>query len=150
MAESPIEVGSVVEGIVTGITKFGAFVQLPNGKSGLVHISEVADTYVHEISDYLKQRDKVKVKVLTVDDKGKISLSIRQTMPKVAAPVRPYESKGRGGPRPGRGGGVGRLSFEDKLARFMKESDERIQDLMRHTEGKQRGGRGTKRGEGTG
>ena len=65
-----IEVGSVVEGVVTGITNFGAFVELPEGKTGLIHISEVADVYVSDVHDFLKEHDKVKVKVLTVDDRA--------------------------------------------------------------------------------
>ena len=72
-----IEVGSVVEGVVTGITNFGAFVELPEGKTGLIHISEVADVYVNDVHDFLRERDTVKVKVLTVDDRGKIGLSIK-------------------------------------------------------------------------
>ena len=77
-----IEVGSVLEGTVTGITKFGAFVDLGNKQTGLVHISEVANEYVENISDFIKEADTVKVKVLSVDEKGKISLSIKQTLPK--------------------------------------------------------------------
>ena len=90
-----IEVGSVVEGVVTGITNFGAFVELPEGKTGLIHISEVADVYVSDVHDFLKEHDKVKVKVLTVDDRGKIGLSIKALQDKssaaqsVAAPARP-------------------------------------------------------------
>ena len=72
-----IEVGSVVEGIVTGITNFGAFVELPEKKVGLVHISEVADVYVKDVHDFLSENQKVKVKVLSIDDKGKIGLSIK-------------------------------------------------------------------------
>lgn len=119
----PVEVGSIVEGVVTGITKFGAFVTLPGGETGLVHISEVANSYVKDIHDHLKKSDLVKVKVLSVDG-GKIGLSIRQAL--------------AGSQR------KDRASFEDKLARFLKESDERLQDLRRNTESK-RGGRGTYR-----
>ena len=61
-----IEVGSVLEGTVTGITKFGAFVDLGNKQTGLVHISEVANEYVENISDFIKEADTVKVKVLSV------------------------------------------------------------------------------------
>ena len=82
-----IEVGSVVEGVVTGITNFGAFVELPEGKTGLIHISEVADVYVNDVHDFLKERDSVKVKVLTVDDRGKIGLSIKALQDKPAAPA---------------------------------------------------------------
>ena len=73
-----IAVGSIVEGTVTGITNFGAFIELPDGQVGLVHISEVADTYVRDVNDYLKQNDPVKVKVINVDPRGKIGLSIKQ------------------------------------------------------------------------
>ena len=76
-----IEVGLVVEGTVTGITNFGAFIELPGGKVGLVHISEVADVYVRDVKDFLKERDKVKVKVLSIDGNGKIGLSIKQLQP---------------------------------------------------------------------
>jgi len=121
-----IEVGSIVEGTVTGITHFGAFVELPNGQTGLVHISEVANTYVKDINEYLKKQDRVKVKVLSVDGGGKVGLSIKQA----AAGYR------RGKPR------TVTVSFEDKLSRFLKESDERLQDLKKNTDSK-RGGRGT-------
>lgn len=133
MATPPLEVGSVVEGVISGITNFGAFVLLPNGQTGLVHISEVADTYVRDIKDFYKESDKVKVKVLSLDGKGKIGLSIRQ-----AAGGGPRRRDGRPG------GGPGRRTFEDKLQRFIKESDERLADLKRNTESK-RGGRGTRR-----
>ena len=122
-----IEVGSIVEGTVTGITHFGAFVELPNGQTGLVHISEVANTYVKDINEYLKKQDKVKVKVLSVDSGGKIGLSIKQA-------AAGYRSRGNAR--------TVTVSFEDKLSRFMKESDERLQDLKKNTDSK-RGGRGT-------
>ncbi len=125
-----VEVGSIVEGVVTGITNFGAFVTLPGGETGLVHISEVANSYVKDIHDHLKKSDPVKVKVLTVDGKGKIGLSIRQAAVSYSAR----------GPRVARRGD--RVTFEDKLARFMKESDERLQDLKKNTDSK-RGGRGS-------
>ena len=67
-----LEVGAIVEGEVTGITNFGAFVQLPEGKVGLIHISEVSNVYVKDVHDLLKEHDKVKVKVLSVDDRGKL------------------------------------------------------------------------------
>ncbi len=73
-----LEVGAIVDGKVTGITNFGAFVELPEGKTGLVHISEVASTFVKEVKDYLKEGQEVKVKVLSITDGGKIGLSIKQ------------------------------------------------------------------------
>ena len=76
-----VEVGAVVEGTVTGITKFGAFVSLPDGRSGLVHISEIANTYVNDVNEFLKLGDKVKVRVLAVTPDGKINLSIKKAEP---------------------------------------------------------------------
>lgn len=123
-----LAVGSIVEGVVSGITKFGAFVELPGGITGLIHISEVADTYVKDVNDFLKEKQQVKVKVINIGDDGKIGLSIKQ----LTAPPKNRASR----PRP-RGKEV---SFEDKMAKFLKESDERQQDLRRNTESK-RGGR---------
>ena len=120
-------VGAIVEGVVTGITHFGAFVLLQNGETGLVHISEVADTYVKDINEHLQKKDRVKVKILSIDGKGKIGLSIKQA-----------NSNGRSH----QNSKVSRLSFEDKLNKFLKDSDERLQDLRRNTESK-RGGRGS-------
>ena len=146
-----IEVGSVVEGVVTGITNFGAFVELPEGKTGLIHISEVADVYVNDVHDFLRERDTVKVKVLTVDDRGKIGLSIKALQEKAAAPAQPSAAPARP-PRPPRdmrrtaaSRQIGSPSFEDKLSRFLKDSDERLTDLRRKTDSK-RGGRGSRRG----
>ncbi|WP_028254998.1 S1 domain-containing RNA-binding protein [Veillonella magna] len=159
-----IEVGSVLEGTVTGITKFGAFVDLGNKQTGLVHISEVANEYVEDIHDFLKEQDKVKVKVLGVDEKGKVSLSIKQTQPKPEKAERSgkrefKEHKEFHGRRNGDGGkgsfeghhrgsferkAHSNLSFEDKMSRFLKDSEERLTDLKRNTESK-RGGRGGRR-----
>lgn len=73
-----IEVGSILEGKVTGITKFGAFVELPEGKSGMVHISEISNTYVENVSDFLTVGQEVKVKVININENGKIGLSIKK------------------------------------------------------------------------
>lgn len=151
MNSMSIEVGSVVEGVVTGITNFGAFVELPGGKVGLVHISEVADVYVRDVKDFLKEQDKVKVKVLTVDERGKIGLSIKQlqeSKPPMASP-RSAQSSSDYRPSPRRApmndfrkaGRFNTPSFEDKLSKFLKDSDERLMDLKRNTDSK-RGGRG--------
>ncbi len=151
-----IEVGGVVEGTVTGITKFGAFVDLTDGKVGLVHISEVADVYVNDVKDFLKVGQKVKVKVLSVDDHGKIGLSIKRLQPKKpeapagGAPAQASFPARRPAWNDFRGKSAGRfsagpVSFEDKLSRFLKDSDERLTDLRRKTDSK-RGGRGSRRG----
>lgn len=143
-----LAVGDIVEGTVTGITHFGAFVELPDGPTGLVHISEVADVYVEDINNHVKRGDKVKVKVLSIAPDGKkIGLSIRQAIPG-ASERRPRGGPGGpggGGPRRpgGRGGFRGPVTFEDKLQRFMKDSDDRLSELRRQTDDK-RGGRGTR------
>jgi len=133
-----IEVGSVLEGVVTGITNFGAFVELPGGQVGLIHISEVADVYVRDVKDFLKEQDKVKVKVLSVDTRGKIGLSIKQlAAPAPKKPPNPPDAR-----RPV--SKMSPVSFEDKISKFLKDSDERLSDLKRNTESK-RGGRGAVR-----
>lgn len=121
MAADP---GSIVEGTVVKITTYGAFVELPDGKSGLVHISEIADIYVKDVKDYLKEQEKVRVKVLGLNERGKLDLSVKQALS-------PEERQSRV---------RSRASFEDKLKAFMKESEERLLDLKRNTEAK-RGGR---------
>lgn len=127
-----LAVGNILDGVVTGITKFGAFVKLENGATGLVHISEVADTYVKEVADFLKEGDKVKVKVLNMGDSNKIGLSIKQAAPKPAPKPSPKAFAGfNQGPKKN-------TSFEDKLAEFMKDSNEKLTALKRHQEGRRR------------
>ncbi|MCP3764511.1 S1 domain-containing RNA-binding protein [Domibacillus sp. A3M-37] len=144
-----IEVGSKLQGKVTGITKFGAFVQLPEGSTGLVHISEVADNYVKDINDHLTVGDEVEVKVLNVEKDGKIGLSIRKAKdnpPPQQTQYRPRPQRQgdfRKGPR---GGGQPPVeNFESRVARFLKDSEERISTLKRQTDSR-RGGRGGRRG----
>lgn len=171
-----LEKGAIVEGIVTGITNFGAFVELPEKQVGLIHISEVSNVFVKDVHDFLKMKQKVTVKVVSVDDKGKIGLSLKALMP--PAPREEHRPMGEhkhfeggsrhfehrnfeGGPRKFEGGrrfeggkhfhgGASRpqgpMSFEDKLSKFLKESDDRQLDLKRNTESK-RGGRGARRGD---
>lgn len=131
---SSIEVGSIVEGVVTGITNFGAFILLPNGETGLVHISEVADTYVKDISEYFQKKDRVKVKVLSINGDGKIGLSIRRAQMEDGKKEISRKNVQRKNSRPAVG--TGGMSFEDKLAKFLKDSDERQQDLKRNFESK--------------
>ncbi|SDI95980.1 S1 domain-containing RNA-binding protein [Alteribacillus bidgolensis] len=143
-----IEVGSKLQGKVTGITHFGAFIELPDGKTGLVHISEVADKYVDDINQFLSVGDEVTVKVMKVEDDGKIGLSIRkaQERPKGDRPRggdRPKGDRSRGDRRSGSGKGQRSLSFEEKMNRFMKDSEERLASLRKQTDSK-RGGRSKK------
>ncbi|MBA2873050.1 S1 RNA binding domain protein [Anoxybacillus calidus] len=130
-----IEVGSKLQGKVTGITKFGAFVELPEGSTGLVHISEVADNYVKDINDHLKVGDVVEVKVINVEKDGKIGLSIKKAKEQTSV----QRSRNKANDR------SSKESFEQKISRFLKESEDRLASLKRHTESK-RGGRGARRG----
>ncbi len=157
-----IEVGAILEGKVSGITKFGAFIDLPESKTGMVHISEVAPTFITEISDYVKMGQTVKVKVLAVNN-GKISLSMKQALPKEqqqqkkpqkqprrdSTPRQPYkpappvtspgdyewQSSRKASP----------TTFEDMMSRFKQTSEDKISDLKR---GESRGY--SRRGNGSG
>ena len=143
-----LEIGAIQEGKVTGITKFGAFVLLPGGKSGLVHISEIANAYVNDVNDYLKVGDAVKVKILSVNEAGKINLSIKQAQPSAPRPAytpRPAQPAANA-PRPANtyrsapphGGEVapptGDASFEDKLKQYMAESESRLSEISRYND----------------
>lgn len=120
-----LEVGAVLEGKVTGITKFGAFVSLDEGKSGLVHISEIANSYVNDVSEHLTQGQAVKVRVIGIGNDGKINLSIKKAMEQAEPrPRREFT------PRPQQRSFTPRQapvatesSFEDKLKQFMADSD---------------------------
>lgn len=134
----PLEVGSIVEGKVSGITAFGAFIQLPEGKTGLVHISEVAQEYVKDVSTHLKENQMVKVKVLSIDPNGKVSLSIKKASeqkPVVMTAKPPVEVDWNNGKNVSNNS-----SFEDRLAKFMKDSDEKLHDLKKNVDSKRGNG----------
>jgi S1 RNA binding domain protein len=126
------EIGEIIEGKITGITKFGAFVELPEGKTGMVHISEVASTFVKEIRDYVKENQIVKVKVMSITDEGKISLSIKKA--EVIAEKKPYVARSDNYVwSPKRNDS---LSFEDMMNKFKQSSDEKLSDLKKYTDPK--------------
>ena len=144
-----IEVGNVLEGRVTGVKPFGAFVALPEGKSGMVHISEVSNEYVQDINTVLHDGDAVKVQVINIAPDGKIALSIKRLLS--PAPRQPRSDRG---PRPG---GPARdaaprvwqpkapaksdnLSFEDMMSRFKSQSEEKMADLDHETNNRRGGG----------
>lgn len=178
-------VGAILEGKVTGITKFGAFVALPGGKSGLVHISNISDSYVNDINDFLAVGQEVKVKVMNIDQNDRINLSIKHAQP---SPQRASHAGGRSGAPQERGDRGSRgnyrsnsdaaprrdgsreagresgrdnsrnrgnarsnnrsaapkepLTFEDKLKRYMAESESRLSELSRYNDrGRSRRGR---------
>ena len=149
-----IVVGEVVECKVTGTTKFGAFVDLGEGKSGMIHISEVAQTYVSEIGEFVKVGDVVKAKVLSVSEDGKISLSIKKAQPPVEQPQQRPKNNGPRNNAPRNNGFKSQrpqrqepdytspaavwtpkksesASFEDMMAKFKQTSDEKFSDLKR-------------------
>lgn len=130
-----VEVGKIVEGKVSGITNFGAFVQLSNGQTGLVHISEVAEEYVKDIKTHLNENQIVKVKIISVDKNGKISLSIKKALdPKpVVKSSRPDEIDWSSE-------NSRNLSFEELMSKFKKDSDEKLYDLKKNFESKRGGG----------
>ncbi len=119
-----IEVGQILDGKVKGITKFGAFISLAGGKTGMVHISEIAFNYVKDISEHLKENQDVRVKVISIDPTGKIGLSIKQAEKPVSktAPSQVDWSKSTT-PRA--------TSFEDMLSRFKADSDEKISSMKK-------------------
>ena len=139
-----LEVGAILEGKVTGLTAFGAFVSLPDGKSGMVHISEVSTSFVKDIKEFLKVGQDVKVKVVGISDEGKISLSIRKAEAPEVPQVKdkPKDRPRRNNDRP-RNANVWQgqpqkskeaMSFEDMMAQFKQVSDEKMSDLKRSSE----------------
>lgn len=127
-----VSIGEILNGKVTGITKFGAFVSLPEGKSGLVHISEISNSYVSDIHSCLSEGQEVRVKVISVDEKNRINLSIKRAAEasapvkkSVPEPVRDFAPSAPASPEE---------SFEDKLKAFMKVSESKMSDLRASAE----------------
>ena len=160
-----IEVGNILPGKVTGITNFGAFVDLGNRKTGLVHISEVSNSYVKDIKDVLTVGDEVQVKVMEISGDGKVSLSIRRASadfseetveekPKFQKSA-PRNQEGQGSKKPYSAKSAPAFEkkspsqakvndFDAMMSSFLKDSEDRLTSLKRNTEGK-RGGRGGRR-----
>ena len=138
-----ITVGTILEGKVLSVMPFGAFVDIGKNKSGLVHISEVSQKYVKDINEHIKKGDNVKVKVIKIDDNGKISLSIKQVEIKKEKKAEP-EKKPVKNIRPAdidwSSPASSSMSFEDKLSRFKQDSDEKMQALKRSNDSKRSGG----------
>ena len=145
-----LEIGSVVEGKITSIAKFGAFVLLPEGKSGLVHISEIANAFVSDVNEFVQVGQSVKVRVLNISEDGKINLSIKRAEEQSAAaparppraPRRPESERPRENAAPRMGEVAPRSEnqeFEDKLKKFMQESEGRIADNRLYADRPRRG-----------
>lgn len=149
-----LNVGDIVEGKVTGLTAFGAFVKITSGEVGMVHISEVASSYVKDIKEHLKEGQDVKAKVLSINEAGKISLSIKQAEPKPVEPREKREFKGeknfdrkpakprRSSPPVWQGNRQEEKpqSFEDMMAKFKQTSDERQAGIKKPAESRRSGG----------
>jgi S1 RNA binding domain protein len=136
------EIGSILEGKVTGITNFGAFVELPDKSTGMVHISEVSATFIKDIHEKISEGDIVKVKVIDINEKGKIALSIKKALPQEEE----QKPKRNNGDRPRRSQpqvwtgtqrtDTSNMSFEDMMARFKTVSDEKMSDLKKNSAAK--------------
>lgn len=142
-----LAVGAIVEGKVTGITKFGAFVSIPGGKTGMVHISEIAHAYVSDINEYLSVGQEVKVKVIAIDPAGKINLSIKKTTeppPRQPRQERPEgrDNRGERNQKPNRSFDFRRQNsgpkepqtFDDMLKQFMADSDSKISSIRQYSD----------------
>lgn len=134
-----LAVGAIFEGKVTSITKFGAFVSLPEGKSGMVHISEVANSFVNDIKEFLTEGQEVKVKVINIDEVGRINLSIKKAQENTQQQTsqRRFETKR---PRPQQRAvqtkDQSTMTFEDKLKMFMADSESRMADIKHNNDRK--------------
>ena len=124
--------GTIVTGKVTTITKFGAFVTLPDNRTGLVHISEVAHTYVNDIREHLTEGQEVPVKIIGIDKEGRINLSIKKTR-ETAPPSRDHRSPG-GFSRRNAPHSPQTQTFEDKLKAFMSDSESKMSDLRQYSD----------------
>lgn len=143
-----LAVGQIVEGKITGITAFGVFIAFGDGKSGLVHISEVARSYVNDINDFVKVGDQVKAKILTIGEDGKISLSIKRALePEKKEPKEHRERRPVEAPKPDNSfvwtpKKSESASFEEMMNRFKQTSDEKFSDLKRKNPEAKRSKRG--------
>ncbi len=133
-----LEVGAICTGKVTSITKYGAFVSLDEGKSGMVHISEISHSFVNDINEHLTQGQEVKVKVIGIDENGRISLSIRKALPREQRPAPSFAPKRPAVKEPSE------MTFEDKLKQFLQDSDSKISGIKQYSDRRSNSRRGRK------
>ena len=140
-----IEVGSTVKGTVLKVADYGAIVRLAGGETGLIHISEIANTYVRDVREYVTEEEEVTVRVLRLSNKGRYELSLKQCDTATVPVNRKPEVVGAGVGRhlPSRPSRLEEelpprlpVNFEDRLSRFLKDSEDRQHDLKRHMESK--------------
>ena len=140
-----MDIGSTVEGTIVKLAEYGAIVRLQGGKTGLIHISEIADTFVRDVKEYFKEQDRVRVKILSVNNKGRYELSTKNIeQPEQEAPREKKKPSERPpevinlGPDSGKEEHHGHMhaGFEDRLQHYMKDSQERLLDIKRNIEGR--------------
>ena len=148
-----LEIGSVVTGKVTGIAKFGAFVSLPGGKAGLIHISEVTNSYITNVEEHLKVGQEVRVKILSIDDKGRINLSAKQAASSPRRDARAAQNPRAETPENIRTASAPQEEvlpksdnrrFEDTLKKFLQDADSKISESRiydRQRSARRKGGR---------
>ena len=134
-----LEIGTILDGKITSVKKFGAFVMLPENKIGMVHVSEISSEYIKELNDVLKEGQLVKVKIVNINPEGKIALSIKQ-----ATENSSYKTKSTRADtgiiwQPKQKPQITNLSFEEMMAKFKTQSEENICDLKRVTETRRNG-----------
>ena len=133
-----LEVGKIYEGKVKGIAQYGAFVEIEGAGTGMVHISEISNSFVKDVKDYITENQQVKVKVLSIDENGKIALSIKKAMDTKDEQLKPAKKQERKPNvwEPKKKPPVSELGFEEMLTRFKQNSEEKICALKRSTERK--------------
>jgi S1 RNA binding domain protein len=141
-----LEIGKIYNGKVKGITQYGAFVEIESGCTGMVHISEIANTYVSEIREHLTENQEVKVKVIGINEAGKVSLSIKKALdnPPPQQNNRPRRQDNGGNQNrskpnvwePKKQTPPSEMTFEDMMSRFKQSSEERMCDIKRSTDRK--------------
>jgi len=148
-----IEIGSTVEGTVVKLADYGAIVRLQGGKTGLIHISEIADTFVRDVKDFFKEHDRVRVRILSINNRGRYELSTKQVEQPPQEPPPPPREHRRPMEREPEMINLGPetvvqrrtpeyvgIGFEERLSRFVKDSEDRLLDLKRNMEAKRGGG----------
>ena len=145
-----VEAGTIARGTVVHLMPYGALVRLEDGTTGLVHISEIDQNFVHNVTDFINKGDTVIVKVLASGEKGKTELSIKQAKGEEAPPPAPVvesevetaeqdgeaESEAPSAPPPPYARREGRAQFEDKMRDFLNNSSERLNDVRRNSDSK--------------
>lgn len=133
-----LEIGKIYDGKVKGIAQYGAFVEIEGAGTGMVHISEIANSFVKDVKDYLSENQIVKVKVLSISDDGKIGLSIKKANENAEEQLKPTKRPERKPNvwEPKKKPPVTELGFEEMLTRFKQNSEEKICALKRNTERK--------------